>query len=71
MKDGYVSRFIHLCSFYDRLNDMRKRVNKMVKNRDYKATKTSEISDKNLAKIKNGAIGTLENFERLVKTIDM
>ena len=53
VKDEYVGRFIHLCSFYiDRLDEMRKRVNKMVKSRDldalYKFTEGNELRDKNL-----------------------
>lgn len=53
VKDEYVGRFIHLCSFYiDRLEEMRKRVNKMVKNKDlnelYKFTADSELRDNNL-----------------------
>ena len=53
VKDEYVGRFIHLCSFYiDRLDEMRKRVNKMVKSKDldalYKFTEGNELRDKNL-----------------------
>lgn len=53
VKDEYVGRFIHLCSFYiDRLEEMRKRVNKMVKSKDlnalYKFTSDSELRDNNL-----------------------
>ena len=53
VKDEYVGRFIHLCSFYiDRLDEMRKRVNKMVKSKDldalYKITEGNELRDKNL-----------------------
>ena len=56
VKDEYVGRFIHLCSFYiDRLDEMRKRVNKMVKSRDLDAlfqfTGNSELRDKNLAEL--------------------
>jgi len=56
VKDEYVGRFIHLCSFYiDRLDEMRKRVNKMVKNKDldalYKFTGNNELRDKNLAEL--------------------
>ena len=54
VKDEYVGRFIHLCSFYiDRLDEMRKQVNKMVKSKDLNAlhrfTSDSELRDKNLA----------------------
>ena len=53
IKDEYVGRFIHLCSFYiDRLDEMRRRVGKMVKSRDldalYKFTEAGELRDKNL-----------------------
>ena len=56
VKDEYVGRFIHLCSFYiDRLDEMRKRVHKMVKSRDldalYQFTGNSELRDKNLAEL--------------------
>ena len=53
VKDEYVGRFIHLCSFYiDRLDEMRKRVNKMVKGKDldalHKFTEGNELRDQNL-----------------------
>ena len=53
VKDEYVGRFIHLCSFYiDRLDEMRKRVNKMAKSKDldalYQFTGDSALRDKNL-----------------------
>lgn len=53
VKDEYVGRFIHLCSFYiDRLDEMRKRVNKMVKGKDLAAldkfTEGNELRDQNL-----------------------
>ena len=53
VKDEYVGRFIHLCSFYiDRLDEMRKRVNKMVKGKDLasldKFTEGNELRDQNL-----------------------
>ncbi len=56
VKDEYVGRFIHLCSFYiDRIDEMRKRVNKMVKSKDldalYRFTGDSELRDKNLAEL--------------------
>ena len=56
VKDEYVGRFIHLCSFYiDRLDEMRKRVNKMVKSKDldalYKITEGSELRDQNLTEL--------------------
>ena len=56
VKDEYVGRFIHLCSFYiDRLDEMRKRVNKMVKSRDldalYQFTGNSGLRDQNLAEL--------------------
>ena len=56
VKDEYVGRFIHLCSFYiDRLDEMRKRVNKMVKGGDLDAlrqfTGDSALRDKNLAEL--------------------
>ena len=56
VKDEYVGRFIHLCSFYiDRLDEMRKRVNKMVKSKDldalYKFTGNAEHREKNLMEL--------------------
>ena len=53
VKDEYVGRFIHLFSFYiDRLDEMRKRVNKMVKGKDLAAldkfTEGNELRDQNL-----------------------
>ena len=56
VKDEYVGRFIHLCSFYiDRLDEMRKQVNKMVKSKDlnalHKFTSDSELRDKNLTEL--------------------
>ena len=56
VKDEYVGRFIHLCSFYiDRLDEMRKRVNKMVKSRDLNSlqqfTGDSALRDKNLTEL--------------------
>lgn len=56
VKDEYVGRFIHLCSFYiDRLDEMRKRVNKMVKSRDIDAivqlTEGDELLDQNLTEL--------------------
>ena len=56
VKDEYVGRFIHLCSFYiDRLDEMRKRVNKMVKSRDLDAlnkfTGNNEHRDKSLTEL--------------------
>ena len=56
VKDEYVGRFIHLCSFYiDRLDEVRKRVNKMVKGKDldalYKFTEGNELRDQNLNKL--------------------
>jgi len=56
VKDEYVGRFIHLCSFYiDRLDEMRKRVSKMVKSKDFTAlrqfTGDSELRDKNLTEL--------------------
>ena len=56
VKDEYVGRFIHLCSFYiDRLDEMRKRVNKMVKGRDLDAlikfTGNNELRDQNLTEL--------------------
>ncbi len=56
VKDEYVGRFIHLCSFYiDRLDEMRRRVNKMVKGKDldalYKFTEGNELRDKNLTEL--------------------
>lgn len=56
VKDEYVGRFIHLCSFYiDRLDEMRKRVNKMVKGHDIDAllrfTGDSALRDTNLAEL--------------------
>ena len=56
VKDEYVGRFIHLCSFYiDRLDEMRKRVHKMVKGKDldalYQFTASNEHRDKNLTEL--------------------
>ena len=56
VKDEYVGRFIHLCSFYiDRLDEMRKRVNKMVKSKDlnalYKFTEGNDLRDNNLKEL--------------------
>ena len=56
VKDEYVGRFIHLCSFYiDRLDEMRKRVNKMVKGRELDAllkfTEGNELRDNNLSEL--------------------
>ena len=56
VKDEYVGRFIHLCSFYiDRMDEMRKRMGKMVKSRDldalHRLTADSELRDKNLTEL--------------------
>ena len=56
VKDEYVGRFIHLCSFYiDRLDEMRKRVNKMAKSKDlealYRFTGNNEHREKNLTEL--------------------
>jgi len=56
VKEEYVGRFIHLCSFYiDRLDEMRKHVNKMVKSKDLNAllkyTSDNELRDKNLTEL--------------------
>ena len=56
VKDEYVGRFIHLCSFYiDRLDEMNKRIHKMVKSRDldalYKLTERNDLRDKNLTEL--------------------
>ena len=56
VKDEYVGRFIHLCSFYiDRLDEMRKRVHKMVKGHDLDAlarfTGDSSLRDTNLGEL--------------------
>ena len=56
VKDEYVGRFIHLCSFYiDRLDEMRKRVHKMVKSKDldalYRFTGDSALRDQNLTEL--------------------
>ena len=56
VKDEYVGRFIHLCSFYiDRLDEMRKRINKMVKSRDLDAlnkfTEGNELREHNLTEL--------------------
>ena len=56
VKDEYVGRFIHLCSFYiDRLDEMRKRVHKMAKSRDLNAlekfTEGNELRDRNLTEL--------------------
>ena len=56
VKDEYVGRYIQLCSVYiDRLDEMRKRVNKMVKSKDlnalYKFTEGNELRENNLAEL--------------------
>ena len=56
VKDEYVGRFLHLCSFYiDRMDEMRRRMGKMVKSRDldalHKLTADSELRDKNLTEL--------------------
>ena len=56
VKEEYVGRFMRLCSLYiDKMDQFRKRVNKMVKNRDYEElynqTRTQEFKDKELEEL--------------------
>ena len=56
VKEEYVGRFLRLCSIYiDKMDNFRKRVNKMVKNRDYEdlyqATRSQEFKDKELEEL--------------------
>ena len=56
VKEEYVGRFMRLCSIYiDKMDQFRKRVNKMVKNRDYEElynqTRTQEFKDKELEEL--------------------
>lgn len=53
VKDEYIGRFLRLCSMYiDKINNMRKRVNKLVKNRDFdelnRMLRSQEANDKEL-----------------------
>lgn len=53
VKEEYIGRFLRLCSLYiDKMDQMRKRVNKMLKNRDYeelsKMARSVEIKDREL-----------------------
>ncbi len=53
VKEEYVGRFMRLCSLYiDRLDDLRKKVNKKVKNKEYAAlyemTRTGELRKKDM-----------------------
>lgn len=56
VKEEYVGRFLRLCSLYiDKMDNFRKRVNKMVKNREYEdlyqATRSQEFKDKELEEL--------------------
>ena len=56
VKEEYVGRFMRLCSLYiDKMDNFRKRVHKMVKNRDYEElynqTRTQEFKDKELEEL--------------------
>ena len=56
VKDEYIGRFLGLCSAYvDKLEAFRKRVNKMVKNKQidelYEMTKTTELKDRELEEL--------------------
>lgn len=56
VKEEYVGRFLRLCSLYiDKMDNFRKRINKMVKNRDYEdlyqVTRSQEFKDKELEEL--------------------
>lgn len=56
VKEEYIGRFMRLCSRYiDRNDDFRKRVNKMLKSREYETlwqmTKTGEMKDRELEEL--------------------
>jgi uncharacterized membrane protein YciS (DUF1049 family) len=56
VKEEYVGRFLRLCSLYiDKMDNFRKRINKMVKNRAYEdlyqATRGQEFKDKELEEL--------------------
>jgi hypothetical protein len=56
VKEEYVGRFLRLCSLYiDKMDNFRKRMNKMVKNREYEdlyqATRSQEFKDKELEEL--------------------
>ena len=56
VKEEYVGRFMRLCSIYiDKMDQFRKRVNKMVKNREYQElynmTRSQEFKDKELEEL--------------------
>ena len=56
VKEEYVGRFLRLCSLYiDKMDNFRKRVNKMVKNHEYEdlyqATRSQEFKDKELEEL--------------------
>lgn len=61
VKEEYVGRFIRLCSIYiDKIDGMRKRIHKMVKNREYeelyRMTRSQEFTEKELDEL-------YENFD--------
>ena len=61
MKEAYIGRFLRLCSLYiDKMDQMRKRVNKMLKNRDFeelqKLARSVEMKDRELDEL-------YENFD--------
>lgn len=56
IKEEYIGRFMRICSMYvDRMDNMRKRINKMVKNREYeeiyKMTRMQEFKEKELGEL--------------------
>ena len=56
VKEEYVGRFMRLCSLYiDKMDQFRKRVNKLVKNREYQEvynmTRSQEFKDKELEEL--------------------
>jgi len=56
VKDEYVGQFLQLCSIYiDRMDDLRSRVGKLVKKKDFaelsKLTHSQEFKEKNLAEL--------------------
>lgn len=61
VKEAYIGRFLRLCSLYiDKMDQMRKRVNKMLKNRDFeelqKLARSVEMKDRELDEL-------YENFD--------
>ena len=56
MKEEYIGRFLRLCSMYiDQMDSLRKRVNKLMKNRQFeelsKITRPQEFRDKELEEL--------------------